>query len=155
MRLHFIWVGKTRNEHLRALVDEYLKRLARFVKCETIEVRESAAQTSAREGIIEEGKRIISTLRNDPLTILLDVEGREWSSMELAHEIERWQIEGRAREVAFVIGGHRGVSAEVTARSDQRWSLSRMTFTHEMARVLLIEQIYRAYTIINRLPYQK
>ena len=153
MYLRFVWVGKTRNEHLRSLVEDYLARLRRFVRSEVTELRESSAH-DAREGIEEESRRIIGALRSDALTVLLDVEGREWSSFDLAGEIQKWQSEGR-KEVAFVIGGHNGVSKEVAGHAHIRWSLSRLTFTHEMARVLLAEQLYRAYTIINGLPYQK
>ncbi len=138
---------------MRALVEEYLKRLGRFVRCEVTELRESAAR-DARAGIEDEGKRIIGALHSDALTVLLDVEGREWSSPQLAAEIEKWQ-NGGAKEVAFVIGGPDGVSAEVAGRASLRWSLSRLTLTHEMARVVLVEQLYRAYTIIHGLPYQK
>jgi 23S rRNA (pseudouridine1915-N3)-methyltransferase len=153
MHFRFIWVGKTRNEHLRALVDDYSKRLSRFVKHEITEVRESAAGSTA-EGIEDEGKRIISGLRPDALTILLDVEGHQWSSRQLAGELEKWQSSA-SKEVAMIIGGHSGVSSAVAAKADKRWSLSPLTFTHEMARVLMLEQIYRAYTIIRGLPYQK
>lgn len=153
MLFRFVWVGKTRNEHLRALVEDYLARLRRFMRSEVTELRESSAR-DAGQGIEEEGRRIIGALRSDALTVLLDVEGREWSSFDLAGEIEKWQAEGR-KEVAFIIGGHNGVSEEVASRAQIRWSLSRLTFTHEMARVLLAEQLYRAYTIIKGLPYQK
>jgi 23S rRNA (pseudouridine1915-N3)-methyltransferase len=153
MRLRFIWVGKTKNEQLRALVEDYLGRLRRFVRCDVAELRESADRV-ASEGIEDEGRRIIGALRSGPYVVLLDVEGREWSSPGLAGEIEKWQVGGR-REVAFVIGGHNGVSKEVISRADQSWSLSRLTLTHEMARVVLAEQLYRAYTIIHGLPYQK
>jgi 23S rRNA (pseudouridine1915-N3)-methyltransferase len=153
MHLRFIWVGKTRNEHLRALVEDYLKRLKRFARCEVVEVRDSGA-LAKEAGIEEEGKRILGGLRADALVVLLDVEGREWSSVELSSEVEGWQS-GSAKEVAFVIGGHRGVSPEVRERAKLRWSLSRLTLTHEMARVLLVEQLYRAYTILHGLPYQK
>jgi 23S rRNA (pseudouridine1915-N3)-methyltransferase len=153
MLLRLVWVGKTKNEHLRALVADYLGRLRRFVRCDITELRESAARLP-REGIEAEGKRIKGALRQDAFVILLDVEGREWSSVELAGEIEKWQTGGR-REVAFVIGGHNGVSEDVARRADLRWSLSRLTLTHEMARVVLVEQLYRAYTIIHGLPYQK
>ena len=155
MRLRLIWVGKTRDARLRALSEEYLKRLARFARCEVTEVRESSAPSrQASEGIEDEGRRIISALRPDVLTVLLDVDGRQWSSEELAAEVERWQVAG-TKEVAFITGGPYGVSAEVTARASLRWSLSRLTLTHEMARVLMLEQLYRAYTIIHGLPYQK
>lgn len=153
MRVRLIWVGKTRDARLRALSDEYLKRLERFTRCEITEVRESGSR-QGREGIEDEGRRIISALRQDALTVLLDVEGRQWSSQELAAEVERWQVAG-TKEVAFITGGPDGVSAEVKARASLRWSLSRLTLTHEMARVVLLEQLYRAYTIIHGLPYQK
>ena len=153
MRVRFVWVGKTRNEHLRALVEDYLKRLKRFARCEVLEVRESAARVKDA-GIEEEGRRILGGLHPDALMVLLDVEGREWDSRELAAQIERWQL-GGTKEVAFVIGGHFGVSQGVRKRADASWSLSRLTLTHEMARVLLVEQIYRAYTITHGLPYQK
>jgi 23S rRNA (pseudouridine1915-N3)-methyltransferase len=153
MRLRFIWVGKTKNEHLRALIDEYLKRLSRYARCEIAEVGASAAR-EAGAGIEEESRRIIGALRSDALKVLLEVEGREWSSHELAATVERWQTSG-TKEVAFIIGGQDGVSREVEARADIRWSLSRLTLTHEMTRVILLEQIYRAYTIIHGLPYQK
>jgi 23S rRNA (pseudouridine1915-N3)-methyltransferase len=153
MRFRLIWVGKTRNEHLRALVEDYLARLGRFVRTEVTELRESSARTE-REGIEDEGRRIIGALREDAFLVLLDVAGREWGSIELASEVEKWQTTGK-REVAFVIGGHGGVSQAVAARAHVRWSLSHLTLTHEMARVVLTEQLYRAYTIIHGLPYQK
>jgi 23S rRNA (pseudouridine1915-N3)-methyltransferase len=86
---------------------------------------------------------------------LLDVDGEtNWSSRELAARVEEWQ--GRSvKEVAFIVGGHLGVSGEVRERADARWSLSRLTLTHEMARVVVAEQLYRAYTITRGLPYQK
>ena len=154
MRLRFIWVGKTRDGHLRALVTEYLKRLSRFARCEVTEVRECTAE-DPRACLEEEGKRILGSLASDALAVLLDVSGAvHWSSEELAEQVEGWQ--GRSvREVAFVVGGHLGVSEEVRRRAQVRWSLSRLTLTHEMARVLLAEQLYRAYTITRGLPYQK
>ena len=153
MRVRLIWVGKTRDARLRALADEYLKRLARFTRCEVVELRESAARKPL-EGIEDESRRIISALRPEALTILLEVEGRQWSSQEVAAQVEQWQT-GGTRDVAFVIGGPHGVSKEVGQRASLRWSLSRLTLTHEMARVILLEQLYRAYTIIHGLPYQK
>ena len=154
MRLRLIWVGKTRNESLRALAGDYLKRLSRFARCEVVEVRESGA-SDERACLEEEGKRILGALASDALTVLLDVSGRtSWSSEALAAQVENWQTRS-VREVAFVVGGHLGVSDEVRARADVRWSLSPLTLTHEMARVLLAEQLYRACTISRGLPYQK
>ncbi|PYS91545.1 MAG: hypothetical protein DMF64_11910 [Acidobacteria bacterium] len=153
MRLRLVWIGKTRNEHVRALVDDYMGRLARFVHCEVTELRESAA-TDERAILTEESKRITDALRVDAYVVLLDVAGRAWSSPELATELERWQMRG-LKEVAFVVGGHLGVAPELKARAGAHWSLSRLTLTHELARVLLVEQLYRAYTITRGLPYQK
>lgn len=153
MQLRLIWIGRTRNENLRLLVDDYLQRLVRFARCEVTELRE--ATSKERTTIVEaEGKRILETLRPDAFVVLLDVEGREWSSEELAAEIENWQTSS-VKEIAFIIGGHYGASTEVKRHANRLWSLSRLTFTHEMARVLLVEQLYRAYTITRKLPYQK
>ena len=86
--------------------------------------------------------------------MLLDLNGRDWSSQELARHVQRWENEG-TKEVAIVIGGPEGVSTEVQSRANVRWRLSRLTLTHEMARVLAFEQLYRAYAINRGLPYQK
>ena len=153
MRLRLVWIGKTRNEHVRALVEDYTARLMRFTRCAVTELRESAARDE-RTVRTEESKRIADALRADSFVVLLDVEGRQWSSPELAVELERWQTRG-SKEVAFVVGGHLGVTAELKARADVRWSLARLTLTHELARVLLVEQLYRAHTIMRGLPYQK
>ena len=154
MKLRLIWVGKTRNEHLRALAGDYLKRLSRFARCEVSEVRESGA-ADERACLEEEGKRITGALASDALAVLLDVSGpTRWSSEELAAQVENWQTRS-VREVAFVVGGHLGVAEDVRARADVRWSLSPLTLTHEMARVVLVEQLYRAYTIVRGVPYQK
>jgi 23S rRNA (pseudouridine1915-N3)-methyltransferase len=152
MRIRFIWPGKTKDEHLRALVAEYLKRLQRFVRCEVIETRDAAG--AARAGGKKESQRILDAIPDGSMTLLLDLEGREWSSQELATEVRRWENDA-VKEVAIVIGGAEGVSAEVTARAQKLWRLSRLTLTHEMARVVALEQLYRAYTINRGLPYQK
>jgi 23S rRNA (pseudouridine1915-N3)-methyltransferase len=146
MRLRFVWVGKTRNENYRALEEEYLRRLRHFVKYEVVEVRYSTPQN--------EGKLILEKLNQTPFVCLLDVAGEGLTSQQLAKTVEKWQDSG-LKEVTFVIGGADGVSAEVAARADLRLSLSFLTFTHEMARVVMLEQLYRAFTIIKGFPYQK
>ena len=138
---------------MRALVAEYLERLSHFVRCEVSEFRESGA-TAEKTGIDRDSKRISDGLREGAINVLLDPSGVEWSSEQLAEAIQRWQ-DGGTKEVAFIVGGPNGVSRELSARANQRWSLSRLTLTHEMARVVLLEQLYRAYTIIHGLPYQK
>lgn len=147
MRLKFIWPGKTKDEHLRALIAEYLKRLQRFVRCEVVETR-------AAPDVDKESRRILEAIPANSVVLLLDVTGREWTSHELAEQVRKWES-GSVKEVAVVIGGQDGFNSEVTDRAQKRWRLSRLTFTHEMARVLVLEQIYRAYAINHGLPYQK
>jgi 23S rRNA (pseudouridine1915-N3)-methyltransferase len=153
MRLKVIWTGKTKDAHLRALVERYLKRLSHFVRCEVIELRESP-DSETRSGIDKDSKRISDALRSAALVVLLDPSGIQWKSEELAAQIEQWENESR-REIAFIVGGPQGVSGDLAQRADRLWSLSKLTLTHEMARVLVLEQLYRAYTIKRGLPYQK
>ena len=152
MRIRIVWTGKTRDARLRALVDDYAGRLSHFVRCEVTELREPGG--ADKSGIDKETKRISDALRPGAVTVLLDAEGAEWTSQQLAAQVQSWEGSG-IKEVAFVIGGPNGLAGDFKARADKRWSLSRLTLTHEMARVLLFEQLYRAYTIIHGLPYQK
>ncbi len=152
MRLRIIWTGKTRDARLRALVDDYAGRLSHFVRCEVTELRELGR--ADKSGIDKETKRISDALRPGSITVLLDPDGAEWTSQQLAAQVQGWEGSG-IKEVAFVIGGPNGFAGDFKAGVDKRWSLSRLTLTHEMARVLLFEQLYRAYTIIHGLPYQK
>ena len=152
MRIRFIWPGKTKDEHLRALVAEYLKRLTRFVRCEVIESREGESADPA--AVKKESQRILEAIPNGSVMMLLDVKGLEWDSQGLADEVRRWEHDA-IKEVAIVIGGPDGVSADVAARAQKRWRLTRLTLTHEMARVVAVEQLYRAYTINRGMPYQK
>jgi 23S rRNA (pseudouridine1915-N3)-methyltransferase len=147
MRFRFIWVGKTKDRNWLALQEEYAGRLGHFVKCEFTEVRDSQDKET-------EGKRILEKVNHSSLVCLLDVKGRALSSHALAQQIERWQ-NAAAKEITFVIGGADGVSSAVADRADVKVSLSFLTLTHEMARVVLLEQLYRAYTIIKGFPYQK
>jgi len=152
MRIRFIWPGKTKDEHLRALVGDYLKRLSRFAHCEVIETREGTASDPA--AVEKESHRILEAIPAGSQMVLLDLKGREWSSPELAAQVERWENDS-VKEVAIVIGGPGGVGAEVVARAQAKWRLSRLTLTHEMARVVAVEQLYRSFTINRGLPYQK
>lgn len=138
---------------MRALADDYLKRLSRFVKCEIAEFGESRSGDKKLD-IARDSRRISDGLHEGAVSVLLDPEGVEWTSEQLAQEVQRWQDSG-TKEVTFVIGGPNGVSTELAASVNKRLSLSRLTLTHEMARVVVLEQLYRAYTIIHGLPYQK
>ena len=153
MRLRVIWTGKTKDTRLRELQLDYEKRLSHFTRCEVVEIRESAGAGS-KAGIAKDSRSISDRLSDGAVAVLLDPNGSDWSSKDLAAQIQRWENQG-TKEVAFIVGGPHGVSPELAERAQQRWSLSRLTLTHEMARVVLLEQLYRAYTIIHGLPYQK
>lgn len=147
MKFRFIWVGKTRDKNYKALQDEYLQRLSHFVNCEIVEVKDGGGKTS-------EGQRILQKVNQSSFVCLLEVTGRQLSSHDLAGEVANWQNRG-LKQIAVIIGGADGVSDEVAELADNRLSLSFLTFTHEMARVVMLEQLYRAYTIIKGYPYQK
>lgn len=150
MIFRIIWVGKTKDKRWLALQEEYLRRLSHFVRVEIDEVRESSSQG----GKETEGKRILEKLNQSSFVCVLDVTGKPMSSTELSAVIGNWQVRG-VKEVALVIGGAEGITNAVADRADLMLSLSFMTFTHEMSRVILLEQLYRAFTIIRGFPYQK
>ena len=152
MRVRVIWPGKTKDARLKSLIDDYSDRLSHFVRFEVAELREESRADKA--GIDRETSRISDALRPGAVTVVLDPGGVEWTSHQLADQVRQWEGTG-IKEVAFVVGGPRGLSPELGLRADKKWSLSRLTLTHEMARVLLLEQLYRAYTIVHNLPYQK
>lgn len=151
MKFNFVWVGKTRDKNWKALQDDYLQRLSHFVKTSVTEVKDGGDPGKMAEA---ESKRLLPHLHQKGLTVLLDVGGKQMSSHKLAVEIANWQNRG-VKEITFVIGGAEGVSREVADRADNMLSLSILTFTHEMTRVILLEQLYRAYSILNGFPYQK
>ena len=148
MKFRFIWIGKTKDKNWKALQDEYLRRLSHFVKCEVTELKDS------KDGAEIEGERILASLNPKTFAVLLDVSGEAISSRDLAGKIEKWQNLG-LKEVSFIIGGADGVSRRVAEIADISLSLSFLTFTHEMARAVMLEQLYRAFTIIKGFPYQK
>ncbi len=150
MKFRFVWVGKTKDPSYRTLQENYLGRLSHFVKTEVVEVRDA---TSGETKEIE-GNRILEKLNQSSFVCLLDVPGQQVSSHELAAKVEGWQNSG-VKEISFVIGGADGISPRVAAKANYTLSLSFLTFTHEMARVVLLEQLYRAFTIIKGYPYQK
>ena len=150
MRFRFVWIGKTKDKNWKALQEDYLKRLSYFVKCEIVEIKDSARHESPEI----EGKRILEMLNPKTFAVLLDVSGKPVSSHQLSARIENWQ-NSAVKEVSFIIGGFEGVSEEIRERADYLLSLSFLTFTHEMARVILLEQLYRGYSILKGFPYQK
>jgi len=143
MKIRVIWVGRTKEEFVRAGIAKYLRLLSPFCRIETVELRDARDSIHER-AVRKEGERILKAADN---FVLLHERGRELTSAGFAGFIaERGNLD-------FVIGGAFGVSPEVEEKAGEVLSLSKMTFTHEMARVILLEQIYRALTIINRRGY--
>ncbi|MCI0524110.1 MAG: 23S rRNA (pseudouridine(1915)-N(3))-methyltransferase RlmH [Acidobacteria bacterium] len=153
MKLHFVWIGKTRDRNAAALIDDYLGRIKRYAPYELSELKERPGGEEKRLAGIE-SQMLISAIERDDYVTLLDEEGDELNSPQFAEFIGERRLAGTKR-LAFVIGGFAGVSEEVKQRADLRLALSRMTMTHELARVILTEQIYRAFTLLAGLPYHK
>ena len=145
-RIRLLWVGKTREAYLKKGVDDYLERLAPYADVEVVEIKEEKGASGgiSPEGLLREGRRIIGRSGG---YVLLDERGRKMTSSELADFLRQ------RPSVDFVLGGAYGVSDEVRANARDTISLSSMTLTHEMARLLFTEQLYRACTIISGMRY--
>ena len=159
MKITVITVGKIKEKYLRDAIAEYAKRLSRYCKLEIIEVADEKTPDQASETVEEqirdkEGERILKYIRDDMYVITLEIGGKMLSSEELADKINMLGIRGQS-SVAFVIGGSIGLGREVLKRSDYALSFSKMTFPHQLMRVILLEQVYRSYRIINGEPYHK
>ena len=159
MKITVITVGKIKEKYLRDAIAEYAKRLSRYCKLEIIEVADEKTPDQASETVEEqirdkEGERILKCIRDDMYVITLEIGGKMLSSEELADKINMLGIRGQS-SVAFVIGGSIGLGREVLKRSDYALSFSKMTFPHQLMRVILLEQVYRSYRIINGEPYHK
>jgi 23S rRNA (pseudouridine1915-N3)-methyltransferase len=155
MKLRFVWIGKTKRAPVKQLTQEYLDRVGKFATVEVTELRDRKDVGGDAQRIIDkEGEDILSSTASAGYLIALDQRGQEIDSPRLAELIERHRVAG-TKQITFVIGGHFGLSTAVRDRADFVLALSRMTLTHDLVRVLLIEQVYRAFTIIHNLPYQK
>ena len=153
MKLRFVWIGKTRRAPIRELVEDYIGRLRHFAPVEIIELRDRGDR-DPRQIIEREGEDILARLGDAGFVVALDERGREMDSFKLAEFVDKHRA-GGTKQMTFISGGHQGLSEAVRRRAGMVLALSRMTLTHELARVLLTEQVYRAFTIIHDLPYQK
>lgn len=159
MKITLITVGKIKEKYLKDAIAEYSKRLSRYCKLEILETADEKAPEDAGEAAEEsirekEGKRILKLIREDAYVITLEIEGRMPDSIGLADKIEKLGVLGISH-IVFVIGGSIGLSKAVCTRSDYALSFSKMTFPHQLMRVILLEQIYRSFRIINGEPYHK
>lgn len=152
MRLLVVAVGKLRPS-LRELCDDYLRRLGKHLIVDEREVREAGRAGSALRQRDEEGRRLLEQIPAAANVILLDIGGAGWTSEELAQRLDGWRL--AARDLVFVVGGAEGVSEAVRARASTRWSLGALTLPHELARVIVVEQLYRAGTILRGEPYHR
>ncbi|NTV13403.1 MAG: 23S rRNA (pseudouridine(1915)-N(3))-methyltransferase RlmH [Desulfobulbaceae bacterium] len=155
MRLEFLFLGKTREAYLASGIDDYRRRLANYAEVEIRVLKEIRPASKPEEQVRqEEGLSLLAHLPPKSLVVALDPGGRSLSSEELALQLGNWQDGGR-RHLVFLVGGALGLAAGVMARAEFKLSLSRMTFTHEMARLLLLEQLYRAFSIRAGSGYHK
>ena len=159
MKLTVLCVGKVKEKFYRDAILEYTKRLSRYCKLDIIEVadektEEAASETEIRQIKDKEGERILKNIKEDAYVICLCIEGKQLDSEELAGKIENLGIQGTSH-IYLVIGGSLGLSDAVIRRADFKLSFSKMTFPHQLMRVILLEQIYRAYRIMNNEPYHK
>lgn len=159
MKITVLCVGKIKEKFYTAAVDEYVKRLSRYSKVEIAEVQDEKTVEGASEKEEErvrdiEGRRLLSRISDGAYVIALAIEGESMSSVKLAARLEALAASG-ASHMVFVIGGSLGLSSEVMKRSDMQLSFSKLTFPHQLMRVILLEQIYRSFRIIRGEPYHK
>jgi 23S rRNA (pseudouridine1915-N3)-methyltransferase len=150
--LTLVAVGKLR-PYYRHAADDYLRRLKRYASVRESEVREASKAPTPGAQRIEEAARLETKIPEGSTVVALGREGTGWNSRELARQLERWLL--AARPLAMVIGGSEGLEPALLARANARWSLGPLTLPHELARVVVLEQLYRAFTILRGEPYHK
>lgn len=159
MKITILTVGKIKEKYLRDAIAEYSKRLSRYCKLDIIEVTDEKTPENASETVEDairskEAERLLKNVRDGAFVITLEIGGKQLTSEKLADKIDTLGVQG-VSHIIFIIGGSIGLGREVLARSDYALSFSKMTFPHQLMRVILLEQVYRSYRIINGEPYHK
>jgi len=159
VNISIITVGKLKEKYLKQGIEEYTKRLSSYSKIEIIEVPDEKAPEVLSEAEMiqvkeKEGERILAKVSADAHVIALAIEGKQKSSEELAETLDKLATYGKSK-VAFIIGGSLGLSSQVLKRADDKLSFSKMTFPHQLMRLILVEQVYRAFRINRGEPYHK
>ena len=159
MKIQVICIGKLKEKYWTDAVSEYMKRLSKYCDIEIIELKESKLPdkaSPAQEATVveEEGRSILGKIKDGSYVITLEILGKNLTSEELASKMEELPLMGKSH-VTFIIGGSLGLSKEVSKRSDFKLSFSKMTFPHQMMRVILLEQVYRAFKINKNEAYHK
>ena len=159
MRITLITVGKIKEKYLKDAIAEYTKRLSKYCKLEIIEVADEKTPDNASEVVehairVKEAERILRYIKDDAYVITLEINGKQLSSEEFADKIDKLGVQGTSH-IIFIIGGSIGLGEDVLKKSDFALSFSKMTFPHQLMRVILLEQVYRSYRIISGEPYHK
>jgi 23S rRNA (pseudouridine1915-N3)-methyltransferase len=157
VKFEVVFLGKTREKYLDQGICDYAERLRRYVPLEikVLKNKNKHAKNDSDQVIMaREAEQLLSQVKSASLTVALDPNGCRHSSEELARILEKWENQG-LQTISFLIGGHLGLTADVIARAGTTWSLSRLTFTHEMSRFILLEQLYRACSIKANHNYHK
>lgn len=159
MKITILCVGKVKEKFYREAIEEFSKRLSRYCKLEIIEVADEKTDENASENEItlvknKEGERLLKSIKEDAFVIALCIDGKQLDSEELSRKIDSLGVQGTSH-ICFIIGGSLGLSDSVIRRTDFKLSFSKMTFPHQLMRVILLEQIYRAFRISNNEPYHK
>ncbi len=159
MKITIITVGKVKESYFRGAIEEYSKRLSKYCKLDIVEVSDEktpdkASETEEEQIKAKEAERIMKHVRDDAYVIALAIDGKQLDSVELADKIEKLGVQGNSH-IQMIIGGSLGLHSSVLSRANYKLSFSKMTFPHQLMRVILLEQIYRAYRIINGEPYHK
>ena len=159
MNISIVTVGKLKEKYLKQGIEEYTKRLSAYAKIDIIEIPdEKAPETLSEQEMLQvkgkEGERILAKVPDDAHVIALAIEGKMKSSEELADTLDKLATYGKSK-IVFVIGGSLGLSKDVMKRSNDTLSFSKMTFPHQLMRLILVEQVYRAFRINRGEPYHK
>ena len=159
MNITVISVGKIKEKYLKLGIEEFSKRLSKYCKLDMIELDDEKCPENLSDKDMEivkskEGNKILSKIKNNSYVIALAIDGKNLSSEELASTISNLAVRGNSH-VTFVIGGSLGLSSEVLKRADYKLSFSKMTFPHQLMKLILLEQVYRAFRINNNEPYHK
>ena len=153
MKIRVVWAGKTKNANLSAVCIDMADRIRHLSSFEISELKE-ARRSGDKQRIEAEGRTILGGIARNDYVVALDTEGRSYSSESFAGFVGKHMAEN-PRDLVFVVGGPAGLSHKVRARADLTWSFSKLTFSHDLARAILMEQIYRALSMINNLPYAR
>jgi 23S rRNA (pseudouridine1915-N3)-methyltransferase len=155
MKLKILAVGQKMPAWVTTGYQEYAKRMPRECSLELIELAPAkrTKQSNLAKAIEDEGKRILASLKNTDYVVALEVKGKQWSTAVLANKMSSWQ--GEHSNIIFIIGGPDGLSASCLKRANEQWCLSQLTFPHPLVRVILAEQLYRGWSLMNNHPYHR